>query len=130
MRKAAKRAISATQADLLDAACRTFAEKGYRDATIAEICQRAGANIAAVNYYFRDKETLYVEAWRLAFKRSLEAHPPDGGVPPDDGRHQLELVHSAFRPRLPQVLSCMSSAKVVVSALKLSHSFGPLVSRG
>jgi AcrR family transcriptional regulator len=60
-----------------------FAEKGYRGATIADICRRAGANIAAVNYYFGDKATLYAEAWRQAFERSLEAHPPDGGVPVD-----------------------------------------------
>ena len=72
---------SSTQAQLLEAACKVFAEKGYRDATIAEICEKAGANIAAVNYYFRDKETLYAEAWRLAFQRSLEAYPPDGGIP-------------------------------------------------
>ena len=72
---------SGVQAQLLEAACKVFAEKGYRDATIAEICERAGANIAAVNYYFRDKETLYGEAWRLAFQRSLEAYPPDGGIP-------------------------------------------------
>jgi AcrR family transcriptional regulator len=73
--------ISGTQMQLLEAACKVFAEKGYRDATIADICERAGANIAAVNYYFRDKETLYTEAWRLAFQRSLEAYPPDGGIP-------------------------------------------------
>ena len=72
-----------TKARLLESACGVFAEKGYSDATIAEICERAGANIAAVNYHFRDKETLYVEAWREAFQRSLEAHPPDGGVPDD-----------------------------------------------
>ena len=72
---------SGVQAQLLEAACKVFAEKGYRDATIAEICETAGANIAAVNYYFRGKETLYGEAWRLAFQRSLEAYPPDGGVP-------------------------------------------------
>ena len=70
-----------TKTRLLGSACSVFAEKGYRDATIADICDRAGANIAAVNYHFRDKETLYVEAWRQAFQRSLEAHPPDGGVP-------------------------------------------------
>ena len=73
---------SGIQAQLLETACRVFAEKGYRDATIAEICEKAGANIAAVNYYFRDKETLYGVAWRLAFQRSLETYPPDGGVPP------------------------------------------------
>jgi len=72
---------SGTQAQLLEAACKVFAEKGYREATIAEICEQAGANIAAVNYYFRDKETLYAETWRLAFQRSLEAYPPDGGIP-------------------------------------------------
>jgi AcrR family transcriptional regulator len=68
---------------LLEIACEVFAEKGYRDTTIAEICKRAKANIAAVNYYFGDKKTLYAEAWRLAFHRSLEAHSPNGGASPD-----------------------------------------------
>jgi AcrR family transcriptional regulator len=72
-----------TKERLLEAACKVFAEKGFREATVAEICQEAGANIAAVNYHFRDKETLYAESWRLAFQRSMAAHPPDGGVPPD-----------------------------------------------
>ena len=53
---------TATRAQLLEAACQVFAEKGYRKATIAEICKRGGANIAAVNYYFGNKETLYAEA--------------------------------------------------------------------
>ena len=75
--KTAKRQRTDTQAQLLEAACE---EKGYRRATVAEICKRGGANIAAVNYYFRSKESLYAEAWRLAFQRSLEKHPPDGGV--------------------------------------------------
>lgn len=60
-----------------------FARLGYRDATISEICEAAGANIAAVNYHFRSKENLYVEAWRHAFRRSTTRYPPDGGVPAD-----------------------------------------------
>ncbi|MCD4824199.1 MAG: CerR family C-terminal domain-containing protein [Phycisphaerae bacterium] len=72
-----------TQTRLLESACRMFAEKGYRDTTVADICKGAGANVAAVNYYFRDKETLYVEAWQLAFRRAIGAYPPDGGVGPD-----------------------------------------------
>ncbi len=68
---------------LLDSACEVFAAKGYRDATVAEICQAADANIAAVNYHFGGKERLYAEAWRLAFQRSVEAHPVDGGVSDD-----------------------------------------------
>jgi TetR/AcrR family transcriptional regulator, regulator of cefoperazone and chloramphenicol sensitivity len=69
-----------TRKDLLMAASDIFAKKGFRDATIAEISQRAGANIAAVNYHFGDKETLYREAWRQSFRDSIKAHPPDGGV--------------------------------------------------
>ena len=72
-----------TRKGLLAAAGRIFAEKGYRDATIAEICETAGANIAAVNYHFGDKETLYREAWRQSFRDSIDRHPPDGGVPAD-----------------------------------------------
>ncbi len=70
------------QARLLKAACEIFAAKGYHNATVAEICKRADANIAAVNYYFRSKKKLYVQAWRAAFKKSISAHPPDGGVAP------------------------------------------------
>ena len=72
-----------TKERLLASACRVFAEKGYRDATIAEISSLAHTNIAAVNYHFRDKKTLYIEAWRQAFHQSLENHPADGGVKSD-----------------------------------------------
>lgn len=66
---------------LLEAACKVFAEKGYRGATVMEISSLAGANIASINYHFNDKKTLYVEAWRYAFAISIEKYPPDGGVP-------------------------------------------------
>jgi AcrR family transcriptional regulator len=56
-----------TRDRLLKAACEVFAEKGYRNAKVAEICRRAGANVAAVNYYFGEKTILYAEAWRYAF---------------------------------------------------------------
>ena len=83
-----RKGVAKTVKSLLAAASEVFAEKGYRDATIAEICKRAKANIAAVNYHFGDKETLYTEAWRHSFSESLKAHPPDGGVsdaaPPEE----------------------------------------------
>jgi TetR/AcrR family transcriptional regulator, regulator of cefoperazone and chloramphenicol sensitivity len=72
-----------TRKSLLAAASEVFAEKGYHDATIVEICERAKVNGAAVNYHFGDKETLYIEAWRHSFSQSLKAHPPDGGVSED-----------------------------------------------
>ena len=62
-----------TRNRLLTAASRIFAEKGFQEATIAEICEQAKANIASVNYHFRDKETLYLESWRFAFNRELDS---------------------------------------------------------
>jgi AcrR family transcriptional regulator len=38
---------------------RIFATKGYAAATTREICEAAGVNIAAIHYYFGDKEGLY-----------------------------------------------------------------------
>jgi AcrR family transcriptional regulator len=98
------RESESTKERLLEAACKVFSEKGFREATVAEICQAAEANIAAVNYYFRDKETLYAEAWRLAFQRSLTAHPLDGGVAPDAPAEErlrgriLALLQRIFDP--------------------------------
>ena len=51
---------------LLEAAGQTFAEKGFKAATVREICASVQANIAAVNYYFGGKEQLYVEAVKVA----------------------------------------------------------------
>ncbi len=57
----------ATRVRLLEAAGREFAEKGYECARVRGICERAGANGAAINYHFGDKERLYIAA-------VLEAH--------------------------------------------------------
>lgn len=72
-----------TRANLLDAAAKVFAEKGFRAATVSEICKMAGTNVASVNYYFVSKEELYVKAWHRSFQVSIEKYPIDGGVPAD-----------------------------------------------
>jgi AcrR family transcriptional regulator len=59
---------SDTRNRLLVAAAEVFAEQGFRHARISDICQRAQANIAAVNYHFGDKESLY-----LAVVQKLDA---------------------------------------------------------
>ncbi|MGE3822063.1 MAG: TetR/AcrR family transcriptional regulator, partial [Isosphaeraceae bacterium] len=56
-----------TRIRVLEAAGEEFAEKGFDQATVREICKKAGANVSSINYHFGDKERLYTEA-------VLEAH--------------------------------------------------------
>ncbi len=69
-----------TRRSILEAACREFAEKGYREATHAEICRRAGVNIAAINYHFGSKAQLYRAAWTHAREEADRLYPINGGV--------------------------------------------------
>ncbi len=64
-----------TRSRLLCAAVSLFAEHGYDGTTVAAVSERAEANIAAVNYHFRDKQSLYVEALRAAFEAAKARHP-------------------------------------------------------
>ena len=73
-------AVDPTRTRLLEAAGEEFAEKGFGGATVRAICGKAGANVAAINYHFGDKERLYVEA-------VIEAHRCGMGndEPADEG---------------------------------------------
>jgi len=65
-----------TRDKLLEAAGRVFAARGFRDATVREICTLAGANIAAVNYHFGDKLALYREVIKFAGCQAMAKYPP------------------------------------------------------
>lgn len=73
-----------TQDRILSTACEVFAEKGYHEATIEDICRRAKSNIAAINYHFGSKDQLYARVWRRAFDEAIRAYPPEGGLGPKD----------------------------------------------
>jgi len=66
---------SETKQRVLEAACKVFSEVGYHEGTIARICEEAGANRAAVNYYFGDKENLYREVWNHTHRLASETYP-------------------------------------------------------
>lgn len=75
------------RAQLLHVALRLFSEKGFSKTSTREIAQAAGANIAAIRYYFGDKAGLY----RAVFTE------PMGSVGDDIGLYnqpQLNLQQS------------------------------------
>jgi TetR/AcrR family transcriptional regulator, regulator of cefoperazone and chloramphenicol sensitivity len=88
-----------TRQRLLDAAGEVFAEHGFRNATIQEICRRADANIAAVNYHFSDKQQLYYAVIRYAEScvHELPAEHPPGSSAEDRLRTYVEwFLHHLF----------------------------------
>ena len=86
-----------TREKLIEAAGTVFAERGYRAATIREICRRARANVAAVNYTFGDKMGLYTEVLRhsvRAAKTAMMAVALDASRTPED------VIRGVIRARL------------------------------
>ena len=57
-----------TKDDILTSATKLFAEFGFRDASVRDICNDANANIAAINYHFGNKTQLYVQVIQIAYQ--------------------------------------------------------------
>ena len=60
---------------ILDAAETVFGNRGYKAATIREICQKAEVNVASVNYYFNGKKGLYRETAKRLFFEIFTRYP-------------------------------------------------------
>jgi len=117
-----------TKARLLEAAGEEFAEKGYELARVRAICDRAGVNLAAINYHFGAKEQLYMEVLREAHRCGLEQQEElvAAGLSPAQRlrlfiRHFLERVLAMNRPEdwqhrvmLREMLAPTSFSEVLV----------------
>jgi TetR/AcrR family transcriptional regulator, regulator of cefoperazone and chloramphenicol sensitivity len=69
-----------TKVRLIEAAGEEFAGKGFDATRIRAICDRAGANVAAVNYHFGDKEQLYVATILDAHRCGMQAGEYDAAA--------------------------------------------------
>ena len=84
---------------ILQAAGEVFAQKGFKAATVREICATAGVNLAGVNYYFGDKEQLYLEAVKLAHPGRLQEG--EAALPEDEPvEERLRFFVRGFIERL------------------------------
>jgi TetR/AcrR family transcriptional regulator, regulator of cefoperazone and chloramphenicol sensitivity len=106
--RAAAPAPDETRRQLLEAAGEVFAEAGFRNATVREICRRADANVAAVNYHFGDKAGLYTEVLRDSQQKAFEKYPPLLGTAPDAPPE--EKLHAFIRSFLLRIFDKGSTA--------------------
>lgn len=66
-----------TKEKVLKAASRVFSENGYKETTIRMISEKASVNVASINYYFGDKEQLYLEVIRYWASDAFRDFPHD-----------------------------------------------------
>ena len=90
-----------TRGRLLAAAARLFAERGFAKVTVRDICRKARANVAAVNYHFGGKVGLYHEVLQSAVRTMQStteaAREAGAGQPPE---RQLRAYVEVFLQRV------------------------------
>lgn len=111
---------------ILQAAGRVFAERGFAEATSKEICELAGVNSAAVNYYFGGKESLYEDVLVEAHAQMLSLEDLDtiisSAVSPEEKLR-------AFLKRMIQAAFASSERWGIKIFMREFFSPSPLISK-
>lgn len=92
---------------LIDVAGEIFAAKGAA-ATVREICGQAGCSVAAINYYFGDKQQLYERCVRTACEQKQRLFPlpkAEAGATPES------LLRSFLRAMLSRIAGHSKTAE-------------------
>ncbi len=84
-----------TRTRILEAAGPIFADRGFQAATVRDICEAAEVNLAAVNYYFGDKQRLYTETVKRARElRAAEAPMPNWSAETPTATKLRDYIHT------------------------------------
>jgi|SRR5579859_8171052 len=107
IRLADKRGPDATRAKLLRAAGRMFAQRGFQATTVRDICSRAGANVALVNYYFGGKKGLYMAVLHQLMAQSAHLEEVRGALNRDASPEDIlgSVIKARLRGLCPGVLA-------------------------
>ena len=110
----AQATIAHTRARLVEAAREVFSQYGFQGATVREICRRADANIAAVNYHFGSKDALLAEALNFTQLKALQV----ANLAVDAGpRTRLRLFVRDFMFMLLDENNASSQCRIMVREL-------------
>lgn len=91
-----EREVARTRRDILEAAARVFAQRGYHGATMEDVATEAGFAVGSLYNYFRGKEQIYASLLQMVSEEfeSLQQQPPVGSLA---FQQRLEwLMRSAF----------------------------------
>ena len=114
-----------TRERLVQAAGEVFGEHGFYAATVRQITDRAAVNVAAINYYFRDKSELYAACLRAAHCSCMEAagewecesHDPDERL-----QHFIDrMVRRLLHPDRPKWHHAIISREMLEPSGALDH---------
>ncbi|MGK8488702.1 TetR/AcrR family transcriptional regulator [Nocardia asiatica] len=94
VRAARERSHTSRHRDLLDAAARVFAERGYDNTTVAAITAEAGVSRATMYVYFASKEEIFFALAERVRDDFLAAQEP--GIQDDDPRAMLRATIESF----------------------------------
>ena len=100
--------MSSPRQRIISAAAQIFGRKGYKAATVREICHAARVNLASVNYYFGNKEALYRTVVADLLERAIKRYPADLGIGAGlspEARLKLFIRATLFRLLTPGGLS-------------------------
>lgn len=93
--------VEGTRERILTAAVEVFGARGYKSATIRQIAEAAGVNLAAINYHFKGKLGLYTEVVDALLNEGFTRFPADMGVAAESPPAQrLEAFVRSFCYRL------------------------------
>ncbi|MFQ3225737.1 MAG: AcrR family transcriptional regulator [Lentimonas sp.] len=122
-----------TRTRLLEAAMALFAEGGFEQTTVASISTQAEANVAAVNYHFGDKQSLYREALRAAYDQANQTYPvalrADANITPEQRlRHHIyAMIAQIFCPTQAGYLCRMVAKEFAEPTFAVDMIFSELI---
>jgi TetR/AcrR family transcriptional regulator, regulator of cefoperazone and chloramphenicol sensitivity len=107
-----------TKGRLIAAASALFAERGFHGTKVRDIATRAGVNLAAGNYHYGSKKTLYVEVLRAQFAEVQDLLTRRGATRPASELRRLSraALEDLLRTRVHAMLDLVIGPQAALHA--------------